>query len=307
MSRSLMRFWRPRFWPVWIGLGLLRLLVLLPYRCQLAAGRALGTLMFMVLRGRRAIADVNLGLCFPELDTEQRRHLLRRHFSSLGIGLFELGLSWWASDRRLKPLVKIDGIEHLRAALSRGQGAILLSCHLSSMELTGRLLQLEVPELAAIYRRNRNPMVDEILRRGRSRFATTLIPKDSMRQLLRTLKEGRVVWYAPDQSYRRRYSVMVPLFGEPAMTNAALTHIARLSSAPVVPYFPRRLEDGRGYHVNILPVLEGFPTGDLAADASRVTSLFEEWIRLAPDQYYWIHRRFKGRPEGYPDPYRASA
>jgi KDO2-lipid IV(A) lauroyltransferase len=303
-TRPLWAFWQPRYWPIWLGVGLLRLLVLLPFRAQLVLGAGLGQLMHLLLRNRRRIAAINLRLCFPDLGEDERRRLLRRHFASLGIGIFDQGMAWWASDRRVKKLVRIDGIEHLSEALRGGRGAILLSGHFPATELTGRAVKLEVPELAALYRTTRNPLVDELLRRGRRRTAA-VIPKDNMRQLLRTLKQGSAVWYAPDQSYRRQYSVLLPFFGEPAMTNGALTHIARLSGAPVVPYFPRRLADGSGYHATIMPALEGFPTGDLAADARRVSALFEERIRLAPDQYYWVHRRFKGRPEGYPDPYAA--
>jgi KDO2-lipid IV(A) lauroyltransferase len=165
---------------------------------------------------------------------------------------------------------------------------------------------MHCPPAAALYRPNRNPMVNEILWRGRSRSAVDLIAKDSMRQLIRRLSQGISVWYAPDQSYRRSYSVLVPFFGEPAMTNAALSHIARISGAQVVPFFARRRPDGRGYVVAIEPALENFPSGDLKGDARRVNELLEARIRLAPDEYYWIHRRFKGRPAGFTDPYRAS-
>lgn len=300
---SLLRFWHPRYWPVWLGIGLLRLLVLLPFRLQLALGTVLGWLLYALLPSRRHVADVNLRICFPECTAAERRRLVRRHFTSLGIAFFDLGMAWWASDRRVQSLVRIDGLENLRDALRGGRGALLLSGHFPATELTGRALRLQVPELAAVYRPSRNPLVDELLRRGRQRTAE-VIPKDSIRQLLRALKRGFGVWYAPDQSYRRQHSVLVPFFGEPAMTNAALSHIVRLSGAPVVPYFPRRLAGGRGYEATILPALEDFPTGDPARDAERVNALFEARIRCAPEQYYWVHRRFKGRPEGFPDPYR---
>jgi KDO2-lipid IV(A) lauroyltransferase len=301
--RSLLRFWQPRFWPVWLAIGLLRLLVLLPFRVQLVIGAGLGRLMYWLMPRRRAVAQVNLALCFPELDPRERRRLLRRHFASLGIGLFELGLAWWASDRRVGSLVRLDGLEHLERALSGGHGALIVSGHFSATELTGRAVRIAVPNLAALYRPVRNPLVDELLRRGRYNAAPVLIPKNSVRQLLRALKRGTAVWYASDQSYRRAHSVLVSFFGEPAMTNASLTHIARLSGAPIVPYFPRRMADGSGYHVTLRPALADFPTDDLARDARRINALLEERIRLAPEQYYWIHRRFKGRPEGFPDPY----
>jgi KDO2-lipid IV(A) lauroyltransferase len=303
----LYRFWRPRFWPLWLGLGLLRLLSLLPYRVQMALGRVVGRAGAIVGRRRRTIAATNLQLCLPELSPGERRALLRRHFESLGMSLFDLGLGWWASDRRARRLVRIDGLEHLHQAVSGGRGAILVSGHFASMELAGRALKLEFPALAAMYRRHRNPLLDEMFRRGRSRSVVAVIPKDSLRQLLRCLAEGITVWYAADQSYRRKWSVLVPFLGEPAMTNAALSHIVRLSRAAVVPFFPRRLDDGSGYVVTIQPALHGFPSGNLEADARRINALIEEQIRLAPEQYYWVHRRFKGRPAGYNDPYVQAA
>lgn len=301
---SLLQFWQPRYWPLWLGVGLLRLLVLLPFGVQLQLGSAVGHLMYVLVPARRRVAAVNLGLCFPDLSADERRRLLRRHFASLGIALFELAMAWWGSDRRIRALVQFDGLENLRHALQQGRGAIVLSGHFAGGELSGRALRLEIPETAGVYRPFRNPLLDELMLRARLRAMHTLVPKDNLRQLIRILKQGFAVWYAPDQSYRRQYSMLLPFFGEPAMTNAALTHIARLSRSPVVPYFPQRLDGARGYRVTILPALADFPSGDLATDAQRVTALFEEHIRRAPEQYYWVHRRFKGRPAGHPDPYQ---
>lgn len=300
---ALLSFWQPRYWPIWLGLALLRLLVLLPYPALRLAGRGLGRLVGIVLPGRRRVVAANLRLCFPELGAQAQRALVARHFESLGLQVLELALAWWASDARILRLMRLEGMEHLRAAVAGGRGAILLSGHFASIELAGRILKLQGLPLAGLYRPNRNPLVDEILRRGRMRCCVDMIPKDSMRQMIRRLSQGVSVWYAPDQSYRRRYSVLVPFFGEPAMTNAALTHIARIGAARVVPFYSQRLADGSGYAVTVEPALEGFPTGDMEADALRVNAWLEEHIRRAPEQYYWIHRRFKGRPPEYPDPY----
>jgi KDO2-lipid IV(A) lauroyltransferase len=300
---SLLAFWQPRYWPIWAGLGLLRLLVLLPYPVMMATGRTLGRLAGLTLPGRRAVAAANLRLCFPEIGAEGQRALLSRYFASLGQQALELGMAWWSSDARIERLMRIEGLEHLERATAGGRGAILLSGHFATVELAGRIMRLRGWECAGLYRPNRNRLVDEILRRGRLRALAAMIPKDSMRQMVRRLSQGVPVWYAPDQSYRRRYSVLVPFFGEPAMTNAALTHIARIGHAPVVPFYSRRLEDGSGYLVSVEPEMQGFPTGDMEADARRVNAWLEEHIRRAPEQYYWIHRRFKGRPLPYPDPY----
>jgi KDO2-lipid IV(A) lauroyltransferase len=301
-DRPLAAYWQPRYWPIWLGLGLLRVLATLPYRMQRAVGRLLGRLALPLLRRRRAVAATNLRLCFPELSEAERRALLARHFESLGLQLVEVGMAWFASDARVRRLVRLEGLEHLERATAGGKGAILLSGHFAPTEFAGRILRAHQLQVAGLYRTNRNPLVDAVLRRSRARATVDLIPKESMRQLVRRLAQGVSVWYAPDQSYRRRYSVLIPFFGEPAMTNAALTHIARISGAPVVPFFARRLPGSAGYLVTLEPALEGFPSGE-EADARRVNALLEREIRKAPEQYYWIHRRFKGRPAGYPDPY----
>ena len=301
-ATPLWHFWQPRYWPFWLGLALLRVLVALPHPVRRVLGRGLGRIAYLVLPGRRAIADTNLRLCFPELSAAARADLLRRHFASLGMSVIELGMSWWAGDGEVRRLVRVEGIEHLQRATATGKGAIILSGHFGASEFAGRIMEGHRSQLAGLYRPNRNAMVDEFLRRGRSRTVAELIEKDNMRALIRRLSQGISVWYAPDQSYRRSYSVLVPFFGVPAMTNAALTHIARISGAPVVPFSSRRLPDG-SYVVSFEPALEDFPTGDLAADATRVNHLLETCIRRAPEEYYWIHRRFKKRP-GYEDPYR---
>lgn len=302
-SRPLYRFWQPAYWPLWVGLALLRLSVLLPFRVQLSLGRALGGLLRRAMPERRRIAATNLRLCFPGAPQEERDRILREHFASLGIALFELGLAWWATEERLEKLIHVEGMEHLTASVAEGRGVVLLSGHFPAIELTGRIFKRRLPGLAALYRPSRNPFVDEVLRRGRGRSATRLVAKDNLRLLVRTLKEGLPLWYAPDQSYRRQNSALVPFMGEPAMTNTALTKICRLTGARVVPYLPRRRTDGTGYDVTILPPLEDFPGESPEGDALRVNRLLEAHIAGAPEQYYWIHRRFKGRPSPLPDPY----
>ena len=225
----------PGNWPLLLGLGLMRLLVLLPYRAQLALGRGLGALMYRFIPKRRQIAATNIALCFPDLDAAAQGDLLREHFASLGIAAFELALAWWGSERRVTRLTHIDGLEHLTSELEAGHGVVLLSAHFAATELTGRKLVLDVPEMAAMYRSNKSELMDEILRRSRSGSIRQLIPKDDMRQMIRVLRKGGVpVWYASDQSYRHKYHELVTFFGEPAMTNAALSHIVRITKAKVV-------------------------------------------------------------------------
>ncbi len=299
----LLSFWQPRYWPIWLGIAVLRLVVMLPRNAQLWVARRIGAILLMALPERRYIARANLALCFPELGPNEQRNLLQRHFDALGMTVLELALAWWATDSELDGLIQINGIEHVHAALEQGRGVLLLSGHFTSNEFTGRQLCLMVPAMAALYRPSRNSLVDQLIRRCRGRSVTYLITKNSIRELVRALRKNTIVWYAPDQAYSGKNSVIAPFFGEAAMTSTATSQIARISGAAIVPYLPRRLEDGSGYIVDVLPALEDFPGDDLAADAARINRLLEDEIRKAPDQYYWVHRRFKRRPAKYRDPY----
>ncbi|MGH8496360.1 MAG: LpxL/LpxP family Kdo(2)-lipid IV(A) lauroyl/palmitoleoyl acyltransferase [Gammaproteobacteria bacterium] len=299
----LYRFAGPRYWLPWLGIGALRLSILLPWRWQLALGRPLGGILHVVMRKRRRYALANIAVCFPELDESARRSLVRRHFTSLSVSLFEMGFAWWGKLARLRPLAHPEGLEHLRAALAHGRGAILLTGHFTTLELASLLLTQLVPPVDAVYRQNENPLLDEITRRGRERGAEETIPKESVRSMLKTLRRKKALWYAPDQSYRRKQSALVPFFGEPAVSGTATSQLARLSGAPVVPFLPLRLANGSGYRLIVLPALEDFPSDDPVADTLRFHRLLEAHIRKAPEQYYWIHRRFKGRPPEYPDIY----
>lgn len=300
----LYRFWQLRYWPLWAGLGILRLLVMLPFGFQWLLGRLLGRLLFMAVPKRRRIAAANLKLCFPELDESGQNRLLHAHAESIGFSVFEVGFALWSSQARIDRLVTLEGLDNISKPLERGHGVIVLSGHFPAAELVGRAIKKHIPPPGAMYRPLKNQLVDQLLRRARGKSIDPLIPKDDVRQMIRLLRKGFPVWYASDQSYDRINAELVPFFGEPAMTNASLTSIARMSKARIVPFYQRRLADGSGYRGVFLPALENFPTDDPKADAERVNALLADWIRKAPEQYYWIHRRFKNRPPPHPDPYR---
>jgi len=268
----------------------------------MACGRLLGRSALLLARRRRAIADTNLQLCFPDLNEVQRRTLLRRHFESFGIGLIEVAVSWWTPDSRLRSLGRIDGLEHVHEALRRGKGVILLSAHFTSLEIGGRLLALHLP-FHVVYRPNENPLVEAVMRRARERRFDKAIARDDIRGMLKSLKQNRAVWYASDQNFGHKHSVFAPFFGIPAATNTATARIAKISGAAVVPFFAERLNDGTGYLLRLLPALDNFPSGDIGADTKRINRLIEDQVRRAPEQYFWMHRRFKDRPSGNPDLY----
>ncbi len=301
---SLGHYWQPRYWPTWIAVALLRLVVLLPHRIRMAIGRGLGRAVRRLARSRRRVVSRNLELCFSELSDAERESLEIRHFESLGMSVIELGITWWSDIEELVSRVELRGMEHVHTGLKQGNGVMMWSGHFACAEITGPVVQLQVPPLAAMYRPSKNPLNDQLMRRCRSRGASELVTKDSIRSLLKALKQNRPVWYAADQAYDRKGTVLAPFFGEPATTNTSVSQIARVSKATVVPFFPLRHDNGEHYTVVFLPPLEDFPSGDVEADAIRLNKLLEEQIRQAPEQYYWVHRRFKGRPEGYPDPYQ---
>jgi KDO2-lipid IV(A) lauroyltransferase len=292
----------PRYWLLWLGFGLMWLVARLPFRVQMATGAALGWCMYLLVPSRRHIAEVNLQLCFPELSDEARKKLLRRHFNSLGKASIETAMAWWASDAHLKRLHRVEGLEHLDAALAHGNGVILVSGHFTTLEIGGRMLALHRP-FAVMYREHKNPLYEHIMRHHRKVHFKDAIPRTDVRRALRTLKDNQPLWYAPDQDYGRKHSVFAPFFGVQAAMITATARFAKMSGARVVPYFQERLADGSGYVMRLYPALENFPVGDDVIDATTINSVIENEIRKYPEQYLWVHRRFKTRPEGEARPY----
>jgi KDO2-lipid IV(A) lauroyltransferase len=259
-------------------------------------------LLQVTLRTRRTIAARNLALCFPELDAASRDTLLRKHFAALGIGVFEFARAWWGLIAPLRHGLQLEGLEHLAAARAGGRGVIVVSGHFTTLEVCGRLLCDHVP-LAGMYRPYRQPAMEWAVLRGRARYAAAMFPKQDVRGVVRHLKRGGLLWYAPDQDPSRGESVHVPFFGQPAHSLTSTHQLARLSGAAVVMFQHARREDGR-YTLRLWPALDAFPSANATVDTARVMAGIEVMARAAPAQYLWIHRRFKRRPEGVEDPYR---
>lgn len=295
-------FLHPRYWHTWLGLGLLWLLSRLPFRQQMQLGSLLGAMFYRLARRRRHITRRNIALCFPELDATAQEALVRNTFRSAGISLMEIGLAWWGKEQVLKPRVRIEGLEHLQQAAARGKGVLLLGAHFTSLEISGRLLALFHP-CAAMYRQHENPLYEAMVKHSRERHLQQIISRKDMRGMVRALREGTVVWYATDQDFGRKNMVFAPFFGVQTATLVMTSKLAKLSGAPVVPFFSQRLADDSGYRLTLLPALTDFPSGDEVADASRINAIIETQVRKAPDQYLWLHRRFKTRPPGEPGLY----
>ena len=265
-------------------------------------GRLIGCVAHAAGGTRRAIVRRNIELCFPELTPAERDTLAKAHFLALGMSLIEMGIGRWGSDKIHRKLGRLEGIEHLNSAIESGKGIILLSAHFTTLEIMGRVLALNCPPFDAVYRKNRSEFITELQRTGRERSADDTIEKRDIKKMVRNLRKGRPVWYAPDQSYDRKGSGVVEFFGVPSMHTTATSTLARLGKAVTLPFFPRRLADG-SYVFRILPPLENFPGDDDLEDTRKYVSVLEEHVRSCPEQYLWIHRKFKNLPSGYPDYY----
>jgi KDO2-lipid IV(A) lauroyltransferase len=294
-------YFHPKYWPTWLGLAVLRVFEPLPHRLLYLLGRGFGKLVHLFPTSFKRIAGRHIGLCLPELDAAARRRILREHFAGLGCALFETAISWWSSDERIRRITGMKGLEHVQAAQAAGRGVLLLSAHFNSIEIGCRALAARLP-LNVMYRPTKNLLIGEFVHSRRAVQTRRAIPRDDVRTLIKALKGGEVVWYAPDQSFRKKGAEMVRLFGIPAATNTATSRIAGMTQALVLPYFFERLPGG-GYLGVIHPPLEDFPTGDAVADSERFNRIVEVEVRRHPEQYLWIHRRFKGLTPEYPKYY----
>lgn len=293
----------PRYWPAWSSLIGLRLLALLPYGLLLGIGRLVGRVLYRASPDRREIARINLRLCFPHMGAAEQEALLRANFESLGIAVCETAMAFFWSDRRLAPLSHVEGLEHLEQAVARGKGVILLTCHMTHLEVSGHLLALH-EKISLMYREHKNPLMDQAIRESRAARAHDTVERNDVRAMIRELRRGHAVWYAPDQNYGGTTQVVfVPFFGVPALTVTTTARLAQMTGAAVVPFFPIRLGDGSGYRIRLLPALADFPGADEAEDALRINQLVEQVVMEAPAQYLWVHRRFKSGPDGRTDHY----
>lgn len=301
-ARLQWQLFAPWYWPTWLGLGLLRMIAPLPYPALMTIGTLLGRVLRWLPLNFVHIAKVNLRLCFPEAESGERDRILRQHFESLGMALMETALAWWASDARVQRLTILEGREHLDRALEQGRGAILWSAHFTTLEIGARTICARQPA-NILYRPTSNKVMAFFLARNRALRAKRAIQRDDIRTVIGALKANEPVWYASDQAYRKKGAELVPFFAVPAATNTATSRIARMSKAAVLTYFSERLPNRQGYRIIIGAPLEGFPSGDPIADVQRYHDAIEAHTRRVPEQYLWIHRRFKGLTADYPDYY----
>ncbi|MDU6409550.1 MAG: kdo(2)-lipid IV(A) palmitoleoyltransferase [Yersiniaceae bacterium] len=293
----------PRYWLTWFGLGVLFLLVQLPYPVLYRLGIWLGRTSMRFLKRRVSITRRNLELCFPGMDPCLLERKVVSNFESLGMGLIETGMAWFWPDRRVRRWFDVNGLHNLKMAQQDQRGVLVIGIHFMSLELGGRAMGLCQP-MMAMYRPHNNKAMEVVQTWGRMRSNKAMLDRKDLRGMVHALKRGEAVWFAPDQDYGPRGSVFAPLFAvDQAATTSGTFMLARLAKPALVPVVLVRREDGRGYELLIQPALQDYPLDDELSAAAYMNRIVEREIMRAPDQYMWLHRRFKTRPAGTPSLY----
>ena len=304
-SALLKKYAHPRYWPTWFGLLILRLMSMLPLPVLAVSGYAVGLLIYALFGSRRRISYLNIRTCFPELSQSQCKKINRHHFCYLGQSVMTISMMWWISPKRFNRLVTVHGREHYDKALEQGQNIILLSPHFLSMEMSGLALQRERP-MIGMYQYMKNPLMNEMALRGRSRFCDDGVMferKGPLRSLLRLINKGMPMFYSPDQDAMRK-GVFVPFFGTLASTTPALSKFVMVTKAKVIPCRNHMRPWGQGYDVYLGEAIDGLNTADEIESTTIMNQAIEKMVEADPAQYLWVHKRFKTRPEGEEKFYR---
>jgi KDO2-lipid IV(A) lauroyltransferase len=285
-----------------LGLAVIWLLHFLPLRALAAIGSGVGMLLYPLAIERRRVVLTNLRLCFPQWSNAERSQVARRHFQALARSFIEHGLLWWAARERVLRLVRVEGLEHWRSVADRP--VIWLAPHFVGLDMGGIRLGAEY-HVVSVYSRQKNPAFDAILYQGRTRFVMPELVsrQEGMRAVVKAMGRGLPFYYLPDMDFGERDSIFVPFFGVPAATITGLARVARLAGAVVVPAVTRQLPNAQGYELRFYPAWHDFPSDDVAADTRRMNAFIEERVQEMPEQYYWVHKRFKTRPAGEPPLY----
>ena len=292
------RFSGARHWPVWALVGLLRLLAWLPLPVLYGLGVLCGDLAYRLHRTRREVARRNLAACFPEKSSGEIAALARRHFQLLAAATTAGGVAWWGSRKRLTRLMEFRNREILDKAQRRGDNIIALAPHFVGLEFGGIYLSA-VTQMVSMYQRHKNPLLNALIKQHRARFGCVQHSRRApAKSMIRSIRQGRLFYYLPDQDPGRGKGVFAPFYSIPTATYAALGRIARLGNATVIPCATLLLPRGRGFEIVLGQPLADFPCGDEVEDAAQMNRAVEEMIAHAPAQYLWSHRRFKTRPAG---------
>lgn len=296
---------RPPFWRyplAWSAYGVCWLLAQLPHKLTVQLGKLLGKLLQHSLKSRRQVVERNITACFPKLTAEQRQQLINKNFQETGIMVFQTLRTFLnRRDKNLNQL-PISGTEQLQQAIDQGQGVLLVSGHFTALDVGGRAICQKFP-VAGVYRPHKHPVQEYIVKRARLKYAAKMFSREQLKGIIKQLKNGGIVWYAPDQDYRRGQSVFADFFGIPAATITATHQLARISNCLVMPYQVQRTTTKPYYQLQIHPPIKNFPSTNPQQDTRQVNQAIESMVTQAPEQYLWLHKRFKTRPQGHPDFY----
>lgn len=291
-------FLHPRHWVTWIGLFILYLISWLPFRAKQYLGTLLGTLMYKQGGNRLQITRTNINACFPELNDEQREVIIKESFIANMKGLVETTIAWWGNHQPLIDKLEVHGYEHMKEAESRGKGILLVGGHFSILDLAGPMAN-HVFNFSYMYRPNNNPLFNAVIERSRTRYRHEKFNKFQIPEMNEYIKKGNVVWYGFDQDFGARRSVFAPFFGVQTATIKMAASLARSTQATVL--MVSQFREGNGvYSVRFSPIFENLAQDDDITAATRLNSQLEEFVRIHPEQYLWMHRRFNSRPEGEP-------
>jgi len=293
-------FFQPKYLPTWILILLMKIGVFIPFRMQVFLGKNMGKLFYHLFPRFRKIATINIQQCFSDKNTDQVHALVKKHFESIGVSFFETANAYYARDRKIQKLLHIENEHYLTDAMKNGGGIIILSSHFMPLMLGSRALSLK-HNIANIYRPQNNRLFDKIMVKGLTNGGGIMIKNSDTKAIIKAIKNSLPIWYAPDQDLGNRGSVFAPLFGIQAATITATSRLAKGTNTAVIPY--SFIRTNKGYHMSFSAPLENYPSGDLVKDASNTNQILEDQIRKNPEQYLWIHRRFKTRPEGEEDFY----
>ena len=280
-----------------LGVFILWLLHFLPFRVIVAIGNIFGYLLYLVGKRRRHIANINLRLCFPEMSDEARTRLIHDHFLVFGRGIIERTILWWSSAERIRSLIRIEGIEHFEAI--KDKAAILMVPHFVGMDAGGQWIAQHT-DTECMYANQKSQYLTNLLKSKRARFRNQRLyaRQEGLRPIIKGMRAGMPFVYPPDQDQGIKDGAFIPFFGVPAATMASVPRIAKMTQAKVVPSITRVLPGDGGYVLTFYPAWENYPSGDDIADARRMNEFIEQRVLEMPEQYFWLHRRFKTRPEG---------
>lgn len=288
-------FLLPKYWLIWLSIALLYCISWLPYRFQLFLSKGMGKLLKVFAKKRYHIAKRNLALCFPHYSEQQRNKLLSDNLDNAGMAIFESSMGWWWPTWRVAQKAEFEGYELIEQILAKGKGVLAYAIHNMNLEFSCRVAGLKHPSVV-FYRKHKNKLMEFMQYHGRTRSNKYMIPRKDVAGLISALNNGEICFYLPDQDYGRTRCEFAPLFAVPqAATTTGSLLFAQHANCETV--FLVSIRTATGYKIKILPALDNFPSGDDNYDVSRINRMIEQLILMAPEQYLWMHKRFKTRPD----------